>query len=149
MAAFGDPVAKLLRFLVNADGLASKSTEVAALWTPALFGLPFLLFSVGLLMHPFYVFWRSRRTLYVLTRQRLALLQGDTIVTIASITPIDIAAIRRKQGADGYGTLIIEHGLKRDSESRDPLSKQARVGVIADVRGVDELVQELKVSGTR
>ncbi len=118
--------------------------EIAKLWDDVLLKFLFLLIGVGLMLYPPYISWRSRRTLFVLTDRRLAMLSGDRFVTITSLRPSDIATIRREQGADEYGTLIIEHDLKRDPESRDPFSKQAKLGVIADVRRVEGLVQQLK-----
>ncbi len=141
------PIATLFHLITHSDGSALKRTEIAKLWDQVLLLVPLLSIGVGLMVYPLHVSWNCRRTLYVLTERRLAMLKGDSFVTITSLRPSDIAEIRREQEPGDYGTLIIEHDLKRDPESRDPLSKKAKFGVIADVRRVDNLVQKFKESG--
>ncbi len=141
------PITTLVHLITHSDGSALKRTEIAKLWDQVLLKVPFLFVGIGMLVYPLHVAWNCRRTLYVLTERRLAKLKGDNVVTITSLKPSDIAEIRREHEPDDYGTLIIEHDLKRDPESRDPFFKTAKFGVIADVRKVDNLVQKLKESG--
>jgi hypothetical protein len=113
------------------------------IWFMALFGLPFVAIGFGMLLAPFFALRKGAQTLYVLTNKRLAVLEGRKTVTITSIMPGEISGLSRKEGPDARGTLIVSQGFEKDSDGgRQP--KTTELGVINDVRKVEEMVRGLK-----
>jgi hypothetical protein len=112
-------------------------------WVMALFGLPFVLIGFGMLLAPVWVLRKGARTLYVLTNKRVAILNGARTVSIVSVWPKDIISLSRKEGPDGRGTLTLHQGVVRDSDG-DRQEKKTELGVIHDVRRVEQMVLELK-----
>jgi hypothetical protein len=109
----------------------------------ALFGLPFILIGFGMLLAPVWVLRKGARTLYVLTNKRVAILNGARTVSIVSIWPKEIISLSRKEGPDGRGTLTLHQGVVRDSDG-DRQENKTELGVIHDVRRVEQMVLELK-----
>jgi hypothetical protein len=137
------PVAALYEHYSGETIGAPKGAPIAMMWVMALWGTPFVAIGLGMLAVPFRVLWKGRRTLYVLTDRRLAMLEGGKSVAVTSITPQEIQGVSRKEGPDGRGTLIVDQGFTRDSEG-DRVPKRSEFGVIADVRRVEGMVLELK-----
>jgi hypothetical protein len=108
-----------------------------------LFGLPFILIGFGMLLAPVWVLRKGARTLYVLTNKRVAILNGARTVSIVSIWPKEIISLSRKEGPDGRGTLTLHQGVVRDSDG-DRQEKKTELGVINNVRRVEQMVLELK-----
>ncbi len=125
---------------------APKGAPITMMWIMALWGTPFVAIGIGMLATPFRVLWKGNRTLYVLTNKRLAVLEGGRTVSITSISPQEITGLHRKEGPDGRGTLIVDQGFTVDSDG-DRVAKKSELGVIADVRRVEGLVQALKEGG--
>lgn len=113
------------------------------MWVMALFGLPFILIGFGMLLSPFYALRTGSQTLYVLTNKRLAVLEGRKTIKVTSISPSEITGFSRKEGPDGRGTLILSQGYDKDSDG-DRVAKQTELGVINEVRKVEELVRRFK-----
>jgi hypothetical protein len=141
------PAAALYEAYAGVNIGAPKGAPLAMMWAFAIFGVPFVAVGVGMLLTPFRTLWRGRRTLYVLTGKRLAILQGRSSVKITSILPRDITGLSRKEGPDGRGTLTVLLGVEIDSDG-DRIPKQAALGVIPEVRRVEEMVRELKARET-
>ena len=79
----------------------------------------------------------------MLTNSRLAILQGARNVEVVSIRPQEIVSLSRKEGPDGRGTVILHQGFERDSDG-DRQEKKIELGVISEVRRVEQLVLDLK-----
>ena len=124
------PVATLYQYYSGEAIGAPKGAPVAIMWFMALWGLPFVAVGVGMLATPFKVLWKGRRTLYVLTNRRLAVLEGGKTIAITSIAPQEIMGLSRKEGPDGRGTLIVDQGFTVDSDG-DRVPKRSELGVIA------------------
>jgi hypothetical protein len=122
---------------------APKGTPTLIMWVFAIFGIPFVLIGLGMLLAPFAAIRKGWRTLYVLTNKRLAVLEGARTVNVINIRPDEISGLSRKEGPDGRGTLIIHQGFERDSDG-DKVEKKTELGVIVDVRKVEEMVAALK-----
>jgi hypothetical protein len=137
------PVAALLETYAGLNLGAPKGAPALAMWTFALWGVPFVLVGFEMLLVPAMVLMKGARTLYVLTNGRLAILNGGRNVEIVSIGPQEIVSLSRKEKPDGRGTLILHLGFERDSDG-DLLEKKIELGVINEVRRVEQLVLDLK-----
>lgn len=137
------PLGTLYEYYSADDVGAPKEAPIMMMWAFAIFGTPFVAIGIAMLAAPFRVFQRGSRTLYVLTDRRIAILVGERQVSVTSITPGEIHGLKRKEGPDGRGTLILSLGYVRDSEG-DRVAKASHLGVIDDVREVERLVRELK-----
>jgi hypothetical protein len=126
---------------------APKGTPTLIIWIFAIFGVPFVLIGLGMLLAPFAAIRKGWRTLYVLTTKRLAVLEGGRTVSVVSIRPEEISGLSRKEGPDGRGTLIVHQGFERDSDG-DRVEKKVELGVINEVRKVEGLVAALKAKTT-
>ncbi|MFM9975959.1 MAG: hypothetical protein ACKVON_15465 [Beijerinckiaceae bacterium] len=113
------------------------------LWVMALFGVPFIVIGFGMLLAPFWIWRKGKSTLFVLTNKRLTVLQGNRTVSVVSIKFNEIVSTSRKEGPDGRGTLILHQGHSRDSDG-DRVEKKTELGVINDVRRVEQLVNDLR-----
>ena len=114
----------------------------------SLFGIPFVLIGFGMLLGPFWVLRKGARTLYVLTNRRLTILEGGRTVSVVSIRPEEIVSTSRKEGPDGRGTLILQQGSYRDSDG-DRQERKTELGVINDVRRVEQMVLDMKARAVR
>jgi hypothetical protein len=121
---------------------APKGAPTFAMWAFALFGVPFVAIGFGMLLSPFARLRKSRRTLYVVTNKRIAVLEGKSTFTVTSIMPGDISGLSRKEGPDGRGTLVLSLGYEKDSDG-DRVPRTAEMGVIADVRKVEGIVRQI------
>jgi hypothetical protein len=118
------------------------------MWVMGLFGLPFVLIGLGMLSAPFWVLRKGSQTLFVLTSKRLSILSGSRTITIVSIRPEQIVSTSRKEGPDGRGTLTLHQGFGRDSDG-DRIEHKTELGVIRDVRRVEQMVLDLKARAAR
>jgi hypothetical protein len=109
----------------------------------SVFGLPFILIGIGMLLTPFWTIRKAGQTFYVLTNRRLAHLQAGRTIQITSILPSEIISTSRKEAPDGRGTLTVHMGFTRDNDG-DKTARYAEFGVIHDVRSVEKMVLELK-----
>ncbi len=112
---------------------------VAVLW-----GVPFVVIGLGMMGAPFWAWRQAKRSVWILTNQRLALVtQGRRAMTIRSIYPDDILQIVRTEHEDGTGTLKLEYQATRDSDG-DRKERNDIIAGVADVRGVEALIRSLK-----
>jgi hypothetical protein len=125
---------------------APKGTPPLIMWVFAIFGIPFVLIGLGMMLAPFAAIRKGWRTLYVLTNKRLAVLEGGRTISVVTIRPDEISGFSRKEGPDGRGTLTVHQGFERDSDD-DRVEKKTELGVIDGVRKVEELVRGLKERG--
>ncbi len=105
--------------------------------------LGFAAIGLYLLARPIVEHLRAKRTTYVITNQRLIILDGLWRPTVESFAPSEIGSLAVRAGPDGSGTIIFH-------ERRDWLGHAGRfykkIGFKA-VAGVEEavkLIQELK-----
>ncbi|MGL5137509.1 MAG: hypothetical protein ACRC7G_07050, partial [Beijerinckiaceae bacterium] len=110
------------------------------MWVMGIFGLPFIIIGFGMLAAPFVALRKAGQTLYVLTNKRLAILEGGKTISVVSVVPGEILSTSRKEGPDGRGTLILHQGYARDSDG-DRVEKKTDLGVISDVRRIEQTVQ--------
>lgn len=108
----------------------------------ALFGVPFVLIGFGMLAGPFWIAWRTRRTVYALSAKRLAIITlGWRRTETISIATRDIAEVKRKELGDGSGDLTVVTGWTRDDEGDRALVSHKLLG-LGDVRRVDQMIRQ-------
>ena len=141
------PVGVLLETYAGVSLGAPKGAPSLAIWAFALWGVPFVLVGLGMLLVPAWVLRNGTRTIYILTNRRLSILIGARNVEIVSVGPQEIVSMSRKEQPDGRGTLILHLGFERDSDG-DRREKKIELGVISEVRRVEQLVLDLKKKST-
>ena len=87
-------------------------------WVMALFGLPFVLIGLGMLLAPFAAFRTARRTVYALTNKRFITITEGRTRHVKSILPDLIRSIERKERPDGSGNLRLILGLREGRRRR-------------------------------
>jgi hypothetical protein len=109
-----------------------------------LFGLPFILFGLGMLSSPYWMRRRARRSVYVLTNRRAIVLAAGWrgSITVRSFEPERLTDLRRKQNPDGSGDLVFAQDIRRDSDS-DRFSTDVGFLAIREVKSVEEKVRGL------
>ena len=112
-------------------------------WVMALFGLPFVLIGLAMLMAPFAAFRTARRTVYALTNKRFITITEGRTRRVKSVLPDLIRSIERKERPDGSGNLRLILGFENDGDGGAVTKTEDLVG-IADVRKVETLLMDLK-----
>lgn len=106
---FGIPfLAFALFWTAMASGMLlgpSGGTGTAFDYLFPMFGLPFILVGIGLVLSPFWGMWKGRQSIYALSDQRVIVLQGGRSRSVQSWSLEDIAEITRKE-RDGSGDVI-------------------------------------------
>ena len=106
-----------------------------------LFGVPFLLIGLGMLLAPVWAYRSARSTVYAVTDRRVMVITAAKTVGVRSFTPDDIGDLVRVEGPDGYGTL--KFGATPNLEVRDGMRLSLGVFVgIPEVRRVEQLIRE-------
>lgn len=109
----------------------------------------FVLIGLAMFAAPFWVWWKSRRMVFVVTDKRLLRIgwgRGGAR-QVKSFNPARFVAIDRKQKSDGSGTLVITTLVTRDSDGDAAKETEMLVGV-ADVATADRLLTELMERGS-
>ena len=104
-----------------------------------MFGLPFVIVGLVMVSSPFWAWWQARRTVYVLTNQRILTLVAGKTLTITSLDATQIASVHRVEKADGSGTLHLNMGQYRDIGGDTVEKKISWLGV-PDVRELERLI---------
>jgi hypothetical protein len=109
-----------------------------------LWGIPFVLLGLAMLLSPFWLARQARRSVYVLTDKRLALLRsGFRGTTVRSVWPAELLAIERTEAADGSGTLKLDFGTGKDKDG-DSVQRLETIRGIPEVRKLERLLLEMR-----
>lgn len=81
-----------------------------------LFGIPFILIGVFLLLSPLWTYQKARQTAYVITDRRAITFDGGWSTTIRSYRPDALQNICRKERRNGRGDVILAHLVRSDGE---------------------------------
>jgi hypothetical protein len=96
-----------------------KMPEPRALtsWGLTLFLLPFVVVGVGLLSAPALIVYRNRRMAHIVTDRRVMTVHSGKNKGAESYTLDNIISLTRTDGGEeGCGSLLIGHGVERDSD---------------------------------
>jgi len=123
-ALFGIPFAGFALFWINAAfhgthsmNRSSNSFTGAFSFFP-LFGVPFFLVGLGIILAPLWAYLRGRSTVYAVTNQRVMVISGGSTRSVKSCTPADIVSVDHVERADGSGDIIIRtNALTRSNNS--------------------------------
>ena len=108
-----------------------------------LWGVPFVLVGLWLLTSPLWEYWRARRTIYVVSNQRLLILNGLLRPSRRSFAPTDIGSVEVVTGHDGVGSIIFSRERESDGEGGWNV-KKIGFKAIPHVREVEEHIVLLK-----
>ena len=113
-----------------------------------LWGIPFVVIGLYLLTSPLWEFWRARRTIYVVTNQRLLILNGLLRPSRRSFAPADIGSLEVDVGYNGVGSIIFSREPESDGEGGSTV-KRIGFKAIPNVREAEDhivLLKEQKVN---
>lgn len=113
-ALFGIPFAGFALFWITMAyrGTQSMSKSANNGFTSAfnffpLFGTPFLLIGLGIVLAPLWAYLKSLNTVYAITNQRVLIISGTNTRSVKSLTPLDIVSVDHRERADGTGDVLI------------------------------------------
>jgi hypothetical protein len=107
-----------------------------------LFGVPFLLIGLGMVLSPLWVYLKGRTGVYAITNQRVMVITGSRSRAVRSITPADIASVDHREKPDMTGDVLIRtNAMQRMNNTMS----QVTVGLygVANVKEVARLVMNL------
>jgi hypothetical protein len=113
-AIFGIPFAGFALFWItqayHASSAMSKSSHNAftsGFQVFPLFGVPFLLVGVGIVLAPLWAFLKGGSTVYAVTNQRVMVITGTSTRSVKSFTPADILSVEHRERPDGSGDIVL------------------------------------------
>lgn len=112
-----------------------------------LFGLPFVLVGLGMLLSPLWAIRAAKKTGYVLTNRRAILFGGGFGSTVRSIEAARFNQFERRERSNGTGDIIFEY-VQRSSGNRSTRSVPLGFIGIENVREVEKLVRAVAQSST-
>jgi hypothetical protein len=133
---FGIPFAGFSLFWISqayhATNTMSKSSHNAftdGFRVFPLFGAPFLLVGLGVILAPLWAFLKAGSTVYAVTNQRVMIITGGNSRSLKSYTPADIVQVEHRERPDGSGDIaILTAGTTRTNNSVSQI-KVALVGI--------------------
>ena len=109
----------------------------------ALFISIFVLIGWGMMLAPFWAYWKAKHTVYAVTKKRLILLTLDRKLKVQSIEPDAMRSFSRDERRDGSGTLTILQGFGHDSDG-DPVAKTETLWCVPAVKRLETQLQDLR-----
>ena len=107
--------------------------------------LPFVLIGIGMLVAPFYGYWKSRRTIHSVTNERVLTVHAKPFGSVLSHTPNSLTYVNRRDHRNGTGSLRIGYGTERDSDG-DTRALEMSWTAIHDPRGAEGAIRNLMKS---
>jgi hypothetical protein len=106
-----------------------------------LFGVPFVLIGLGVLLSPLWAWLAAHKTVYAVTDKRALIIVGGGARGVRSFTRDDIGDITRFEQSDGSGSVYFATRSSLGSRGR---IRHSRVGFegIPEVRHVERLIRE-------
>lgn len=116
-----------------------------------LFGIPFMLVGLGMLLSPVGYRIKASRTAYALTDRRALVFEGSILGgrTVRSYGPEQLGTMSRIERSSGAGSLVFEEVQSYVRTDNGPSVRTTRRGFlgIANVREVESLVRETLLVG--
>lgn len=107
-----------------------------------LFGVPFILIGLAMLMSPLWAHRKARNTVYVITDRRAISIEGSRSRTIRSYMPSHLQDLHRTERSNGYGDVIISRRTWSDSDG-DRRSEEIGFLRINDAQDVERKLKAL------
>jgi hypothetical protein len=144
-ALFGIPFAGFAAFWINAAYHGTHAMHKSAnSFTGAfsffpLFGVPFFLVGLGIILAPLWAYLNGRSTVYAVTNQRVMVISGGSTRSVKSCTPADIVSVDYRERPDGSGDIAIR--TTAQTRSNNSVS-QVTVG-LCGVPNVKEVARQV------
>lgn len=147
---FGIPFAGFALFWISTawhatQGMARSSNAFAKSFSVfPIFGVPFLLVGLGILLAPLWVYLKGRNTVYAVTNKRVMIISGASNRTVKSCTAADIVSVDHRERPDGSGDVLIRTNLQMRAQNSNSLS-QMTIGLygVPNVKDVAAQVMNL------
>jgi hypothetical protein len=108
-----------------------------------LIGVPFAALGLYFISAPVREYWRARRTTYVVSNQRLIILNGLLRPSVESFAPSEIGSLEIDAAGDGSGSLIFQE--RRDWRGQGGwFARKIGFKTIRHVREAEEHIMKLK-----
>lgn len=107
-----------------------------------LFGIPFLLIGLGMLLSPWWMRRISLNTYYVITNRRAIVFQRGFGMNTRSFTPEQLQVLTKREQPDGSGDIIFNTDLTRQQVAMAGASMNGFFS-IRNVKEVEGLLMEL------
>ena len=152
---FGIPFAGFALFWItqafhatNAMSKSSHNAFASGFQVFPLFGVPFLLVGVGIILAPLWAFLRGGSTVYAVTNQRVMVIPGTSPRSVKSFTPADILSVEHRERPDGSGDIVlVTNAMTRGNNNFVSPVKVALIGV-TNVKQVAQQVLALHAQRT-
>ena len=108
-----------------------------------LFGLPFLLVGLGIMLLPVWAWRGAKKTVYAISSERLLIIARGSV---SSFEPDEIDNLVRRERSDGSGDVIFRRDYVRTRSRRGSRTRVRRDGFfgIPEVRRVEDEIRRLK-----
>ncbi len=110
-----------------------------------LFGVPFVLVGLGLMLSPVYAYINAFKTIYIVTDKSIRILKNGGTKKVEIYTASDIEKIERKEKSDGSGNIIFSHNTSFTSKGNIQRTPIGLYG-IPDVRTVEQYITAIRRS---
>lgn len=144
---FGIPFTAFSVFWIfmAADGINAGEDMGAFRFFP-LFGIPFLLIGIGMLLAPLWLYLRSKKSVYAITSKRAIIFEGLFSFSIRSFKENKLNKLERRQKADGSGDIIFFKEIAESSGgTRNKGHHQKEIGFfgIPEVKTVEKILNKI------
>ncbi len=112
-----------------------------------LFGLPFVLIGVWLLLSPVFHYVKAFKTLYIVTNKTARIVTMGRTKQVETFTGEDLQQIQRKEKPDGSGDIIFQHRVSHSSKGGRTITPVGFFGIGA-VAVVEQHLSALRQSVT-
>lgn len=136
-ALFGIPFAGFALFWMtmafhatSAASHASHNSITTGFSVFPLFGVPFLLVGLAIVLAPLWAYLKGTTTVYAVTNQRVMVISGSTSRAVKSYTPADILSVEHRERPDGSGDIVlVTNAITRSGNNMVSQAKVALCGV--------------------
>lgn len=127
-------------------GAASVTPDNGVFSFFPLFGIPFLLVGLGIMLLPVWAWMGAKKTVYAISSDRLVIIARGSV---RSFEPQEIENLERRERPDGTGDIIFSRDDVRTHSSRGSRTRVRREGFfgIPEVRRVEDEIRRLKQRG--
>lgn len=141
-AFFGIPFAGFAAFwMYTAYHMTSRGAHMPGGWALfPLFGTPFLLIGLGVILSPLWAYLGAQRTVYAVTDQRALIISSAGARGVQSFSHDDIGDLSMVERSDGSGDLFFAN---RSVVTQRGVTSLQRVGFVGipEVRTVEQLLR--------
>lgn len=109
-----------------------------------LFGLPFLVIGLGIVLSPLWVFLKGRNGVYAVTNRRVMLITGTNTRAVKSLLPADIAEVDHRERPDGSGDVLIRTNSIMRTNNNMPTQVTIGLYGVPNVKEVAAIVMKLR-----